>query len=81
MFTLSGEGLHPAKEKGCHWATVIDSKELLTQPREGASTRLLTLNIQNVSAWSRLCALLILLEKKRVVQSSWEGGRVQTGGQ
>ena len=50
LFTLQGDGLQPARERGCHWAQVVECSELLTDPEGAESTRLVRLDIANVSA-------------------------------
>jgi hypothetical protein len=40
----------PARERDCHWATVQESKEQLRSTSNDASTKLLRLDIKNVSA-------------------------------
>ena len=49
LFRLSGDGLQPARERGCHWANVKEAKELLGQTNKDTSTRLIRFNIENVS--------------------------------
>lgn len=49
VIQLSGEGMRPAKDRSCHWATIVGADELLPKPGKDASTRLLRMDIRNVS--------------------------------
>lgn len=49
LVSISGEGLKPARERRCHWATVLEAREALPGPEGGASTKLVRLDIGGVS--------------------------------
>ncbi len=48
LVQLQGDGLQHAPERNCHWATVIESQELLTDAADGSSTKLVRLDISEV---------------------------------
>ena len=45
---LSGEGLRAARERSCHWGTVIEAREMLPATPDGASTKLVRIDISRV---------------------------------
>ncbi|KAI3435713.1 hypothetical protein D9Q98_001771 [Chlorella vulgaris] len=49
LVSISGEGLEAARERRCHWATVLEASEQLPEPSEGTSTKLIRLDIGTVS--------------------------------
>jgi hypothetical protein len=49
LIKLSGKGLQPARERDCHWATLLETQEQLRSTSNDASTKLLRLDIKNVS--------------------------------
>ncbi|KAL4440247.1 hypothetical protein ABPG75_003248 [Micractinium tetrahymenae] len=48
LVRLAGEGLKAARERRCHWATVLQSMEVLPGPEGGASTKFVRLDISGV---------------------------------
>jgi hypothetical protein len=58
LIRLSGKGLQPARERDCHWATLLESKEQLRSTGNDASTKLLRLDIKNVSVLGPKLAML-----------------------
>jgi hypothetical protein len=49
LIRLSGKGLQPARERDCHWATLLETSEQLGSTSNNASTKLLRLDMTNVS--------------------------------
>lgn len=45
------DGLRAARDKGCHWGTVVESRELLPEPGAKASTKLIRIDIDKVGEW------------------------------
>lgn len=52
LIHLSGDGLKAATDKSCHWASVVEVKELLQKTDGGASTKLIRFDIDKVPCGS-----------------------------
>jgi len=50
LVRIAGDGIQPARDRGCYWATVLEARELLCDTLNDASTKLVRFDIGNVSS-------------------------------